>query len=149
MLSRLIFATLLTALAALASADDREVFQWTDTEGNVHYSDRPLADNAEPSGVKTRTTDSARIVEAKRARIEEKQLRAAAKATAASHSATDAVNADRYAENCRRARAALASILNARRLYVPDEGGGRRYLDKDETTARRTKAEADVSEWCN
>lgn len=148
LLRRIVPIALAVALAASVSADDREVYRWTDTEGNVHFSDRPLADEAETTGLKSRTTDSSRITQAKQARIEQNQAIAAQEGEAASSAEKQAKEDERYAENCRRAKTALASIQNARRLYVPADDGSRRYLNEQEIADRITGAQADVNEWC-
>lgn len=142
---------LLIAVATGAQADDREVYRWTDTEGNVHYSDRPMTDNADRLDITSKATDNQRIAEQRQARAVAAQGKTidAPDAQAPQQAAEDpAKAAARYAENCKRAQAALQSIANARRLYVPTDDGNRRYLDKDETNARRAKAEADVAQWC-
>lgn len=138
-------------LAASANANDRSVYRWTDSEGNVFYSDRPQADSAEDTGITSKATDPTRIADARsKPVVDGADAGPAAGATADSGKAEEDPDdrAARFAENCRRATGALESIVNARRLYVPTDDGSRRYLDESETSARRAKAEADVREWC-
>ncbi|MFK7887347.1 MAG: DUF4124 domain-containing protein [Gammaproteobacteria bacterium] len=146
---RILSAALLCAMAVGVQADDREVYRWTDTEGNVHYSDRPLTDKAALTDITSKATDNQRIAEQRQARAVSSQAKAVETAESPEAAPEDPVKAAaRYAENCKRAQAALQSIANARRLYVPTDDGDRRYLNNDETTARRAKAEADVAQWC-
>lgn len=139
--------------AASSQADDRNVYRWTDAQGNVHYSDRPQSEAAEDTGITSRATDPARVADARAKRLP---------ISPDAPPAEDGPGADddgageedpreraaRFAENCKRAQAALQSIVNARRLYLPTDDGGRRYLDQAETDARRAKAQSDVQEWC-
>jgi Spy/CpxP family protein refolding chaperone len=146
---RLLSLGLLCALAVSVQADERDVYRWTDSEGNVHYSDRPMTDKAARLDITSKATDNARIAEQRQARAVNSQAKPvdAAEQTQSAPEDPDKAAA-RYAENCKRAQAALQSIVNARRLYVPTDDGSRRYLDKDETSQRRAKAQADVAEWC-
>jgi hypothetical protein len=140
---------LVLSVGASASAEEREVYRWVDTDGKVHFADRPLADDAQRLDVDSRATDNKRINEARQARIERKLMRQEAKTEQAKTQKAAAEEAERKAENCRRARAALESLVNARRLYEPADDGSRRYLDEAQIAQRRAKAREDVAQWCN
>ena len=153
MLRVLTFALALVVLSVSADADDRSVYRWTDEQGNVHYSDRPQSDDATPTGLTSKATDPTRVASARGKLLTppadgQPDPEASAGTEPAKTEEDPGERADRFAENCRRAQAALQSIVNARRLYVPTGDGDRRYLDQNETTARRTQAEADVQQWC-
>ena len=146
---RFYIALFSAALCLGAGADERGVYRWVDAEGNVFYSDRPQTETAERLEVVSRVTDDAAINEARQARLEDEQTRRDRKTEEAEVQAKEAKEAERFEENCRRARASLASIVNARRLYEPTDDGGRRYLDDGEIATRRAEAERNVAEWCN
>ena len=150
LLRRIVPVALAVVLTLGVSANEREVYRWTDAEGNVHYSDRPITDEAEATGITSSTTDSSRITQAKKAIIEQDQALLAKESEAAAAAKKQTKEDERYAENCRRAKAALTGIQNARRPYVPtDDGeGGRRYLDQNEIAERVSTAQENVSEWC-
>ena len=155
-LTLVVVPALLTLMSATAGADDRNVYRWTDAEGNVHYSDRPQSEEATPTGITSKATDPARVADARAKLIGPAPDSPTGTADGASADADASADAEedpsdraaRFAENCRRAQSALQSIVNARRLYIPTDDGSRRYLDQDETAARRAKAQADVQEWC-
>lgn len=154
MLRALTIALTAVVFSASAEADDRNVYRWTDAEGNVHYSDRPQSDAAEETGITSKATDPTRVASATGKRLPSSadvpEADAAGDAGPEGEASDEdpADRAARFAENCRRAQSALSSIVNARRLYLPTDDGSRRYLDKDETAARRAKAQSDVQEWC-
>ncbi|MEM6641165.1 MAG: DUF4124 domain-containing protein [Pseudomonadota bacterium] len=134
-----------------AQADTHGVYSWTDADGNVHYSDRPASETARLTEVTSRTTDLERVAAARpdlNDKEEETVTDDAPPKSADTEDEDPVERATRYAENCRRAQTALQTITNSRRLYVPTDGGGRRYLDQAETDTRRAQAQADVSKWC-
>jgi len=148
LLYRFVPALALVVMAFSATADDRDVYRWTDAEGNVHYSDRPLADRAKATGITSKTTDDSRIIAAKQAKIENQQIQNEQAQTAQAAATKKAEEDERYAENCRRAKASLASLQTSRRMYESSDDGNRRYLDQTEINERRSQAQANVSEWC-
>lgn len=146
---RNLLMTLILSLCVSAAAEDSDVYRWVDADGEVHFSDRPLSKSAKRLEITSRPTDNARINQERQARMEREQAQKAVAIESSSTEESAGEEAERMAENCRRARAALASIVNARRLYEPAQDGSRRYLDADQIAQRRAKAESDVAQWCN
>ena len=144
MFTRLVIATFALCLPAGA-----EVYKSVDETGKVVYSDRPVDENAATVAIDSRPTDNARISAEKQARTERLALESEEQAKAEEQAQKDRENQARMDENCRRPREALASLQNAERLYIPRENGERRYLDENETQARRDLARKDVQEWCD
>lgn len=133
---------------SLALAVSAEVYRSVDPTGRVVYSDKPLDDSAEVLQIDSKPTDKQAIANQLQARLDAKHAAAADAQLAAQDEASEAEKQALRKENCRRAKQALASVLSARRLYVPQDNGERRYLNDQETTERRTAAQKDVNEWC-
>ncbi len=144
-LTQLLSITLL-AIACVGTTAD--VYKWTDSTGRVHYSDKPDGDNIELVNVKSKRTDKAAIAEAKQVRIDTNLASAADKLMQAELDQEEEQNEQIRAENCSRASEALVSLRNAQRLYVPSDGGERRYLNEAEIADRIQRAERDKSKWC-
>ena len=131
-----------------AAAVNAGVYTWTDADGHVHYSDKPVA-GAQTLDIRTAPTDPARI-DAERKQAEEKQAADtdAQKKTAevAKLSAEDATKRD---ENCKKAQARRSAIVGAQRPYRTTPEGERHYLSAEEIDAEIKEAEAGVSQWCS
>lgn len=134
------------------SALANEIYKWTDEQGNVHYGDRPTADNnAEVVALTYRRTDSGSVnrrVAAQSdaaAALEEKRASRAEEQQAA---AEEAAQAEEQKKRCETYRARLETFVQSRRLYREDESGERVYLDEDETNAARQRVEDLIAENC-
>jgi len=134
-----------------ASADT-EIFRWVDSNGVVHFSDRP--DNTSATVVGTsKSTDNAAIREQELRNFEEIQKRNKARET---QDAVAAYDANQNAENervrqikCARAREMSVVYSDAHRLYETLPDGERRYLSDDELSAARESAMKGVEESCD
>jgi len=143
-------AALAMTVSASVYADD--IYKWTDTNGNVHYEDRP---SGEPSEERlqfsyNRTNSSAvdQRMQAQRnagaARREAKEEAESEQRTAAESRAT----AEDQQTKCQSYRAKLKTMLESRRVYREDESGERTYLDETARAEARTKAEELIKETC-
>ena len=150
---RIVLTCAIAAMTVSMGAMANEIYKWTDTDGNVHYEDRPTgAATEERLDLTYRATDrssvQARIksrVDAQTAREEAKSTAAAAEQEAAENAAAEKQRSDR----CDRARARLESYLQARRLYRTDDNGERVYLDDSQSQEARRKAEEQIAEFCS
>ena len=150
---RIVLTCAIAAMTVSMGAMANEIYKWIDTDGNVHYEDRPTgAATEERLDLTYRSTDrssvQARIksrVDAQTAREEAKSTAAAAEQEAAENAAAEKQRSDR----CDRARARLESYLQARRLYRTDENGERVYLDDSQSQEARRKAEEQIAEFCS
>ncbi len=135
------------ALACLGTT--AEVYKWTDETGRVHYSDKPDGENLQVMNVKSKRTDKAAIAQARQEKLDSEQAAAADLRIQEELAEEEMQNAAIREENCRRATEAVSSMRNAQRLYVPGEGGERRYLSDDEIAERIQRAESDKEKWCS
>lgn len=143
------------ALALPMAVSAQQLYRWVDKDGKVRYSDRPP-----PAGVPSRTLDVPGTAapagnapagtapsslqqqeEAFKKRMEE-QKKAEEKAAAA---AKDEAAKE---ENCRRARASLATLESGRRILRSNEKGEQFYIDDATRAQEIERARQSVQEWC-
>jgi hypothetical protein len=146
-----IITALLLTLVASGTAFAKQIYKWTDEDGNVHYEDRPLGEQSQRVAISSKPTDPARVQAQTQARVNEQAKRAedAAAAAAAGPSPEELkAEADDRAKKCTQYRQTLQKFVVSRRLYREDENGERVYLDEAETQAARDRAENQVEEFC-
>jgi hypothetical protein len=131
---------------------DTEIFRWVDSDGIVHYSDRPDSSAAIVVG-QSKSTDPARVREEELRNWEEMQKEQKARNT---QSAVAAYDAKQDAENkrvrqikCARAREMSEVYSDAHRLYETLPNGERKYLTDDELSEARESAMRGVGESCD
>lgn len=160
-------------LALPASA---QMYKWVDSNGKVQYSDKPPPSNvkvqklreAAPAPASAPTTskaDSAAQKDAAKTGTPKDSANAAPRTPAEQEQAfrkrqIDAAKAQEdeakkqaeardKAENCKRAKAALAGLqLGGRQTHI-DEKGERIFLDEQQIAQDTAKARQDVAAWCN
>ena len=140
------------AMTVSASVFADGIYKWTDTDGNVHYEDRPSGEPTEErlqfSYNRTNSTAVDQRVQAQRdagaTRREAKKEAEAEQRTAAENRAA----AEEKLARCQTYRAKLKTMLESRRVYREDEVGERSYLDEAERAEARSKAEELIKETC-
>jgi hypothetical protein len=135
-------------LLLLPGALAAEVYKWTDSQGRVHYGDRPGSGSART--LTTDTRDRGLGLDADASREQQRLLQALdeerrAEGAARAEAAQEAAKRER---NCAHARDRLRIYRNARYLYDPQADGGRRVLSEQERTAAQARAEQQVRQWC-
>ncbi len=136
---------LATGLVAAAYADD--VWKWTDPQGVVHYSDRPV-----PGAVLIKGNDEAN--DASNPPADQKQLDTSDKQIATDLNKEEAERkvkqdeSDVRAEQCKEAQDRYDKAIHARRIYTTDANGNRQYMSDDEAEQERVQAELDVQNLC-
>ena len=134
---------LLSAVAANAG-----VYTWTDAQGNVHYSDKPVA-GAEALDIHSAPTDPARIAAQQKAAEEQEAVEAEAEKKTAEAAELSQEDAAKREENCKKARVRLSAIMGAQRPYRALPDGERHYLSAEEIDAEINDAEDGVTQWCS
>ena len=145
---------LMLAFAVAGSASAGQVYKWTDEEGNVHFGDKPVVEDAERVAIQSRRTNSERVQASVQARAD-----AAAKA-AEEEAATAAANpgptaeelqaqAEERAQKCNTYRERLTRFVQSRRIYREDENGERVYLSEEEMQEARENVENLVQQYCD
>ena len=140
------------ALGCSAVAVSGEIYKWTDSDGNVHYEDRPIGEQVERLAVISSSTDDATV----QASIDARREREAANAEARKQRAEKAqAAADAAAEKeqrktlCEESRARMERYLAAHHLYNEDASGERVYLDDDQIMQAREKAQSEIVKYCD
>jgi len=137
-------------IALLSASALAQVYSWKDASGKIHYGDRPPAE---------RQADSRKLaapppmdVEAMRSANAEKQLAEREKQQKAKESASkaeeDQAATRQREENCRQARASLASLESGQIRFTIDAKGERVALDGAVREAELGKARNSVDSWC-
>jgi hypothetical protein len=137
----LMFGLLLTAAASAG------VYTWTDAQGRVHYSDKPVA-GAQTLDIKTNPTDPTRIAAQQKQTDEQQAADAQEQQKTAEAAKVSEGDAKKREENCQKAHARLAAITGAQRPYRTQPDGERHYLSSEDIDQEIKDAEAGVGQWC-
>jgi len=142
-----IFVTVMAAAGMLFAGD---VYKWTDDDGNVYYSDTPVA-NAERVVVDSRPTDPKHIQAETQALADVRAQKAEEAANAPQGPTKEELQAEvqERAENCTKYQERQVQFTQNRRIYRMDENGERVYYDEDEMAAARARVAEQVDEFCN
>ena len=128
-----------------------EVYKWTDTDGNVHYGDRPPATGVDPHSIPLRPAPAKEADHAQR-RLKQRRLLEAFEAESAEReqAEVEAAAARRErARNCEYARRDLARFERASIIYTVDENGARIYLSDQERRDAAANARAWIGKHCD
>ena len=137
-----------TATLSLAG----KIYKWTDSEGNIHYGERPPSGqsqqihvpsappaSATPAAAPTTPTDTTKnLLDAFDKDSKDKQ-------EAADKAAKEKATRD---TNCSNARKRIAGLKMGGRQYEVTEQGERHYLDDAAIQQRLTEAQKAADQWC-
>ena len=146
-----ITATLILSVAMASAATASEIYRWTDEDGNVHYTDKPVEPSSERMNIASRSTDNSAVQAQTQARLDSNAAAAEAAANEPAGPTPEELRAEKKqrAEQCTKYRERLTRFVQSRHLYREDENGERTYLDEAETQKTRNKAEENVREYCD
>ncbi len=144
--------TLVLILILLSGVAVAGVYQWTDDQGQVHYSDRPVADTArevpvKPSPSKPLTPDAEGASRQERTQRmldvyqedREKKQQARKK---------QSEEREKRKRNCVVAKDRYQSYSRARGIYSFKKDGERQYMDEKSRENYMRKLKADIEKWC-
>ncbi|MDX1402883.1 MAG: DUF4124 domain-containing protein [Woeseiaceae bacterium] len=149
-MSRQVLATLL--LLALAGHASGQIYKVTDEDGNVHFTDKPVGEQAERVAISSRRTNPERVQAAVDARAEAAAKAAEEAAQATPQGPTEEelqARREERAKQCQKYRERLQRFVQSRRIYREDENGERVYLSEEEMQETRENAENKVQEYCD
>lgn len=124
----------LLGAAGIAHAD--VVYQWTDAQGQVHYTDQWV-----PGAKLIRTETAHRPAEGTTPGVQSESN--AADNQIKQQSAAQAVQQDEdkaRAARCTQEKAEYQKLIESRRIYTTDKSGERHYLSDSDADAARVKA---------
>lgn len=141
----------LCLLCATTGALAGKVYKWTDSEGNIHYGERPPGTQAKevdihkapPSSrnappAESSLQETTKLLETLR---KERQQKAEKKATAEKeHKAREA--------NCSYSKRRLTGYQIGGRIYEIDDQGERSYLSDSDIQQRLEATQKEVDKWC-
>lgn len=145
-------AAILSA-TVISVASGAEIYKWTDENGSVHYTDKPISEQAEHMAIRSRPTDNDQVQAQVQARLEKAMTAAEADAAAALANPQPTKEelreqARERAARCDTYKERLTNFVQARHLYREDDDGGRVYLDETEMQAARDRVQKQVEENC-
>lgn len=150
------FTTLIVLIAgavAAAGAAASEIYRFVDSEGNVHFVDRPSGvPSEERLDVISSRTDNAAVRANVQARLDRQAERQAERTRAqedAKAAADDAAAAARREQQCTEYRERMETYLRSTRLYRENEAGEREYLDESQMMEARDNLQAKIQETCS
>jgi hypothetical protein len=138
------------AITAAGTLFAGQVYKWTDDEGNVYYSDTPVA-NAQSVAIDSRPTDPKQAPAETQARADAQAQKAEDAASAPQEPTQEELQAEarERAENCTKYKERQLQFAQSRRIYRMDEDGERVYYDEEEMAATRARVAEQVNEYCN
>jgi hypothetical protein len=138
------------AITAAGSVFADQVYKWTDDEGNVYYSDTPVA-NAQRVAIDSRPTDPKQAPGETRTRADAQAQEAEDAVSAPQEPTQEELQAEarERAENCTKYKERQLQFAQSRRIYRMDEDGERVYYDEEEMAATRARVAEQVNEYCN
>ena len=138
------------AITAAGTLFAGQVYKWTDDEGNVYYSDTPVA-NAQRVAIDSRPTDPKQAPAETQARADAQAQKAEDASSAPQEPTQEELQAEarERAENCTKYKERQLQFAQSRRIYRMDEDGERVYYDEEEMAATRARVAEQVNEYCN
>jgi len=145
-------AILLMLLSASSTTFAGKIYKWTDSDGKVHYGERPPSGKSKqmriPSSTPYRATSapkSGNKTEAANKFLDSIATERKEQKESAEKSAQEKEIANK---NCSNARRRVASLKQGGRRFTVDEQGERTYLDEAATQNRLKEAQVKVEKWC-
>lgn len=127
---------------------EAKVYKWVDKEGNVHYSDKPVNQEAEATNINDNPKSRANNVSAQNAQQRVDNFRKQIQSSQEEQVENDkkmAVQKEKNKALCAEAKKRLATLTLQRPVYKLDDEGERQYYSDEE----RAKTIAELEEQKN
>ena len=151
-MKRLLLLIAVSLLCATTLSVAGKIYKWTDSEGNIHYGERPPSEQAKqikipkgPSSTSAPVSTPSNQQEATKKLLNAFDKERKDKADASAKAAKEKALRDK---NCSISRKRVASYSIGGRIYDITEQGERRYLEEDEIKKGLAEAQKDVEKWC-
>jgi hypothetical protein len=137
----------MVCLVSLGAAARADIWRWSDAQGVVHYSDRPvpgavLIKGRASNAATSETTDDQNKLDAT-----SKQITADLNKEAAERAVQKDEAAARAAQ-CKQATDNYQKLIQARRIYNTDGSGQRQYLSDQQADQERLQARENMDNTC-
>lgn len=129
------------------------VYKWTDEHGQVHFSDRPVADEAKEVEIRTKVPEggSGRRIAPDRKELRRRMLDSYEQERADKREAAKKAKQEKEArkKKCLNARARYDEYSTVGGIYNYLESGEREYLNKSQREQFIAQLKADVKRYCD
>ena len=134
----------------LSSSLQAAVYQWTDEHGRVHFSDRPTHEAAQQKSLPKRTEPRGDAIPQERQNRRQRMLEVYENERAEKREAAAKAKAEKEERKrrCQNARVDYENYSSAGAIYDYQEGGERKYLDKQQRQDYITELKARVQKYC-
>jgi hypothetical protein len=140
------------AMLGLAAAAQAQTYSWKDANGKVHYGDRPPTEKQVEArklqAAPVETSDAAIARKTAAEKQFEQRDKQASKQSEAGKAAEEAARERDRAENCKRARSALAGLESGHIRFGLNDRGERIALDGMARDSELNRAKKSVAELC-
>lgn len=155
-MKKLIFLSVIISMLMLLGTSSAvyaaKIYKWVDSEGKVHYGDRPETGEGKQMYVPRSTTTTAAPPPKASDKMDatNKFLESVAAERKEKKEADDKAAKEKELKdkNCSRARRSVASLKQGGRQFEVDEKGERHYLNDADIQQRLKKAQESVDKWC-
>ncbi len=152
-MKKLIAAITLCLLCTTTAALAGKVYKWTDSEGNIHYGEKPPSTQAKEIDIHKTPPSSHNAPPAASSSLQEttkllETLRKEREQKAEKKAAAEKERKTREA-NCSYSKRRLASYRIGGRIYEIDDQGERSYLSDSDIQQRLETAQKEVDKWCH
>ena len=128
-----------------------EIYRWTDKNGKVHFSDKPVGKKAETVDIKVKpVSPTPTQTSSERKQRAEDFMRARKEERAVSEKKL-AEKKKRKAErkaNCKEAKKEYKRVTTAGAVYFKNKDGSRDYLDEKRRKKEEAFIKSQIAKWC-
>ncbi|MCU7921420.1 MAG: DUF4124 domain-containing protein [Candidatus Thiodiazotropha sp. (ex Dulcina madagascariensis)] len=127
------------------------VYKWTDEQGRVHFSDRPVTGESTEVKIKERPASQPPVSNQQERQLKMKRMLDVYEEDRAVKKEADQKQAQerkKRKRNCARAKDMYASHSRASGIYDLGKDGERRFLNDAARTRHMQKLKAEVARWC-
>jgi len=143
--------TLLFTLFFISTIQAGQVYKWTDANGQTHFSQFP-PEQAQSENIVVNTpppSNSKKADEALQKMRQQLQEQAVDRTTESEEEKEAAAEAERMAENCKKAKQRLTDLKNNGRIFKTLENGEREWYDEKGRENLIKDATKDVTKYCS
>jgi len=155
--TKISFGVLLIALTLTLSnqLSAKKIYKWVDENGKVHYSDRPINENAESLEIKDKITPEQQQEARNQAQklIQLQKRRVGNELSDIRDKKRAQEKADRESQElkqaCKQARQGVKILEYQAPVFEEDGKGNRRYMEDKERQQELTRLKSEIAKHCN
>ncbi|WP_254795524.1 DUF4124 domain-containing protein [Atopomonas hussainii] len=139
----------LLALALLPALASAEIYRWVDSEGRVHFGERPQGSGAQAVDVKPQVVENDAATRESQERMRQiLKAREGERADQRQRQAETAAQNAQQQERCSELRGELENIARGGNFYRYDESGQRQYYSQEEIAAAKQRMQDNYQRYC-